>query len=267
MIYNVFTHYHGILSAALLPLAGLARGSCGSIFSACLGALFLLPSGPASAAPSATQQIETSITAAIGKQIDSEAKRQGLQALRHTVQITHIGNSEQLSACSQALRISTDTTAAIDARQRIQMQCPDSPGWTHNAWAQPSVFLQAVHAATLIDRGTTLSSSQLTLTEVELGKASRGFFQDIEDVSGQGAKRRIRPGQLITPALISAPLMVRRGQPVTIRASHDGINAATKGQALSNGKVGDVIRVRNLSSEKVIEAQVLEPGVVTSTFR
>ncbi|MNJ71858.1 flagellar basal body P-ring biosynthesis protein FlgA [compost metagenome] len=60
---------------------------------------------------------------------------------------------------------------------------------------------------------------------------------------------------------------MRRGQQVKILASHDGINAATLGEALENGGQDAVIRVKNLSSGKTIEGKVLEAGVVTSTFR
>lgn len=54
---------------------------------------------------------------------------------------------------------------------------------------------------------------------------------------------------------------------MTIIASQDGISASATGEALANGRAGEVIRVRNLGSQKVIEAQVVEEGVVTSTFR
>jgi len=53
---------------------------------------------------------------------------------------------------------------------------------------------------------------------------------------------------------------------VKIVASHDGIEASTNGEALADGQPGEVIRVRNVRSGKVIDAKVVEEGVVTSTF-
>jgi flagella basal body P-ring formation protein FlgA len=61
-------------------------------------------------------------------------------------------------------------------------------------------------------------------------------------------------------------MAVRRGEPVKMIANNDGIEASASGEALADGQPGDVIRVRNTRSGKVIEAKVLEPGVVTSTF-
>jgi flagella basal body P-ring formation protein FlgA len=86
-------------------------------------------------------------------------------------------------------------------------------------------------------------------------------------VVGLSAKRRIREGQQLTPALLTGAVLVKRGQQVVIQANQDGIQAKAVGEALANGQLGDVIRVRNLGSEKVIEAKVIEAGVVSSTFK
>jgi len=81
-----------------------------------------------------------------------------------------------------------------------------------------------------------------------------------------GAKRRIRANQILSPDLIDQPNAVKRGERVKIIATHDGISAAMSGEALEKGSLGDVIKVKNLSSGNTIEAKVLEVGVVTSTF-
>src|SRR5690606_10363778 len=117
-----------------------------------------------------------------------------------------------------------------------------------------------------IDRGRTLTANDLKLQRINIAKARRGYYNRLEDVVGLTAKRRIRAGQTLTPALLEQSMAVRRGQPVKIIASHEGIEASTSGEALSDGQPVDVIRVRNVRSEKVIDAKVLESGVVTSTF-
>nr|WP_256661369.1 flagellar basal body P-ring formation chaperone FlgA [Pseudomonas sp. HS-2] len=197
-----------------------------------------------------------------------EAKRQAWQGQRHSLNITLLNSAERLPTCTQALGV---TVASDDpsplSRQRLELSCADTPGWSVTALVQASVFLPAVHAARVIERGQTIAAEQLQLQEVNVGRAPRGFYNSLDEVIGQGAKRRVRAGQLIAPNLLTAPLLIRRGQQVTIIASQDGISASATGEALANGREGEVIRVRNLGSQKVIEAQVVEEGVVTSTFR
>ncbi|MGP9823365.1 flagellar basal body P-ring formation chaperone FlgA [Ectopseudomonas khazarica] len=220
------------------------------------------------AADEAAVQIDQTIAAHMQQRLAEEARRQAWHGQRHSLDISLLGNAEQLPACTQALQLSasSDDPSPL-SRQRLQLSCADAPGWTLTALVQASVFLPTVHAARVIERGQTITRDHLQLQEVNIGKASRGFYADVDEVVGQGAKRRIRAGQLIAPNLLSAPLLVRRGQQVSIVASQDGISASATGEALANGREGEVIRVRNLGSQKVIEAQVVEEGVVTSTFR
>lgn len=271
LIYQDFSRSIERLGVALFPHRRGAERKSGKAFSACASLLFLLALGPLAtmaAADEAAVQIDQAIAAHMQQRLAEEARRQAWHGQRHSLDISLLGNAERLPACIQALQLSasSDDPSPL-SRQRLQLSCADAPGWTLTALVQASVFLPTVHAARVIERGQTITRDHLQLQEVNIGKASRGFYDDVEEVVGQGAKRRIRAGQLIAPNLLSAPLLVRRGQQVSIVASQDGISASATGEALANGREGEVIRVRNLGSQKVIEAQVVEEGVVTSTFR
>lgn len=270
LIYQGFFRIRGRLRVALLPHRRSGVRKSGKAFSACALALFLLAGLPfgARAETDAASQIDQAIAAHMQQQLAAETKRQAWQGMRHSLNTTLLNSAERLPACSQALSL----TVAGDApsplsRQRLDLSCADTSGWSVTALVQASVFVPAVHAARVIERGQTIAAEQLQLQEVNVAKTSRGFYNSADEVIGQGAKRRIRAGALIAPNLLSAPLLVRRGQQVTIVASQDGISASATGEALGNGRAGEVIRVRNLGSQKVIEAQVVEEGVVTSTFR
>src|SRR5690606_19977912 len=106
----------------------------------------------------------------------------------------------------------------------------------------------------------------IELQRINIANARRGYYNRPSEVIGMAAKRRIRAGQTITPALLEQAMAVKRGQPVKIVASQDGIEASTSGEALSDGLPDEIIRVRNVRSGKVIDAKVVEEGVVTSTF-
>ncbi|GLK90257.1 hypothetical protein GCM10017655_33190 [Pseudomonas turukhanskensis] len=127
--------------------------------------------------------------------------------------------------------------------------------------------MPVVFAAVVLERGQGITAADVQLQPVNIAKASRGYFNQVEQVVGLSAKRRVREGQMLSPALLTGAVLVKRGQQVEIRATQDGIQARAVGEALANGQLGDVIRVKNLGSEKTIDAKVIEPGVVTSTFR
>ena len=56
--------------------------------------------------------------------------------------------------------------------------------------------------------------------------------------------------------------MVERGQSVLMVARQNGIEASTSGEAMKQGRKGDVIRVKNISSQRTVDAIVVSPGVV-----
>lgn len=256
---------HWRLLNALLPHRTQHEGGSGKRTSA-WAALLLLP-GLVWAQGGADEQIRQAVDRHLNDALLREAKRQGWQGarLRHDTSLP--ASAARLPRCNQPLQVrDAGGNSSLLERQRLTISCADANGWTLDVTSQPSVWLPAVHAQGIIERGQTLGRDDLRLEPINIGKAQRGYFNRLEEVQGMAAKRRIRAGQTLTPSLLTQPLAVKRGQPVKIVASHDGIEASTSGEALGDGQPGEVIRVRNVRSGKVIDAQVVEEGVVTSTF-
>ncbi|TLX59214.1 flagella basal body P-ring formation protein FlgA [Stutzerimonas nosocomialis] len=253
-------------SGAPLPLGGRRSRTRGKAVSA---AALLLALGicEASAATSAAEQINQAVENHLRQALELEAKRQGWQGLRVSHATELPPRVAGLSPCSRALQVRPTGPAASPLdRQRLQVSCPGTGGWSLSLSSQANALLPAVHAQGLIERGQTIGAGDVKLEPLNIARANRGFYNRLEDVVGMDAKRRIRPNQLLTPVLLAETLAVRRGQPVKIIASQDGIEASASGEALADGRPGDVIRVRNLRSQNVIDAKVVEDGVVSSTF-
>lgn len=210
------------------------------------------------------QQIEQAIERYLKQQLTREAAAQGWEGARVTY--TSTTTSNVIASCSQLPQVTGDSNS-IMGRQQLTLSCTDTPAWTVKVNVEANVFVPAVFSQTVIERGDTITAAQLKVEELNISKAPRGFFNNIDKVAGQAAKRRLRANQLISPSLLAKPLLVRRGQQVKMIANQDGIAATTLGEALENGEQGAVIRVKNLRSEKIVEAQVIEAGVVLTTFR
>ncbi|BAN49925.1 flagellar basal body P-ring formation chaperone FlgA [Metapseudomonas resinovorans] len=199
--------------------------------------------------------------------LEREAKRQGWTGMGHRLDNDLLGSTANLQPCPMTPSVRATSGGDPLARQRLEVGCPQgAPGWPVTVLSTPRLLLPMLVTTTVVARGQTLAATQLKLEPFELGKARQGFFQDPAAVAGMTAKRRIRANQLVTPALLSSALMVKRGQKVKIQASHEGIVAATAGEALADGREGEVIRVKNLSSQKSIDAKVIGDALVSSTF-
>lgn len=252
---------------AAFPLGRRRSGGSGKAPSACLAALLALLTGPLEAHADASRQAQQAVEAHLRQTLEAQAQRQGWQGMQLRYEVSVPASAAEQPACGEPLQVRAtgEAPSAMD-RQQLEIRCADRPGWSLNAIGQAHVFLPAVHASGILDRGQTLTAGDLKLQRINIAKARRGYYNRLDEVAGLAAKRRIRAGQLITPALLEPTLAVKRGQPVKIVASQDGIAASTSGEALADGQPGDVIRVRNVRSGKVIDAKVVEGGVVTSTF-
>jgi flagella basal body P-ring formation protein FlgA len=58
------------------------------------------------------------------------------------------------------------------------------------------------------------------------------------------------------------PTQINRGEPVRMQLQVGGLSLNGQGLALESGAAGERIRVRNLSSQAVLEAEVVGPGLV-----
>lgn len=84
----------------------------------------------------------------------------------------------------------------------------------------------------------------------------------LDDVLGKNAAYVLRMNTIVTAAMAKRPRVVRRGSGVTMFLETRGLRVATRGQALQPGSVGDVIRVKNASSGKIIEGQIIDAHTV-----
>jgi flagella basal body P-ring formation protein FlgA len=87
-------------------------------------------------------------------------------------------------------------------------------------------------------------------------------LRKLEDAIGQVVRRPLREGQILTPSMIEAPTLVRRGETVTVIALAGGIRIETVARAKQAGTEGELIYVETLDTREPFAAQVSGAGEV-----
>ncbi|OEC39418.1 flagella basal body P-ring formation protein FlgA [Pseudomonas sp. 1D4] len=203
--------------------------------------------------------------AAVAQQQDTHlealARSKGWQGLEHSLESQVLGETDSLAPCSEPLSVTAEAARPDPlARQRYRVKCP--AGWQRVVVSQASARLPVLVSRVSIERGATLEASQLERKVMPLERLRQGFHQDPAEVVGQSARRSLRAGQVIGPANLAPPVLVRRGQRVTVLATAGGLNASVEAEALEDGRLGERIKLRNVSSRKPLEAKVTGPGQV-----
>ena len=88
------------------------------------------------------------------------------------------------------------------------------------------------------------------------------FVKDVSEVVGLVPHRYIRGGSPVTKGYFQQPVAVNSGQRVTIVLNWRGIRASARGIALTRGRIGSLIKVKNEISEKVLTARVIDSQTV-----
>jgi flagella basal body P-ring formation protein FlgA len=200
------------------------------------------------------------------KLMSQHAQEQGWKGLRLELENTPLSSTHQLAPCPDKVEVNGGSATKL-FRQQLTLTCNQPiKGWPINVSTDMKVFVPVVISTAIINRGDNISATQIKLEQIDITRNNRGFYNSTNQITGMSAKRRIRANQILTPDIIDQPQLIKRGEKVKIIANRDGISASMAGEALEKGSEGEVIRVKNLSSGKTIEAKVVELGVVTTTF-
>ncbi len=120
-------------------------------------------------------------------------------------------------------------------------------------------FYQIPIAVHDIPKGSVLSPGDFRLER----RATRGArYPKKENLIGSIAKTTIKAGRAIKEYAIEPDYAVKRRKSVKIIYQRGGIHIELLGLALQNGRIGDIVKVKNISTNKVLRCKVLQNGVV-----
>jgi flagella basal body P-ring formation protein FlgA len=123
--------------------------------------------------------------------------------------------------------------------------------------SMPSSVVAALHP---LPRGAIIHSTDLTLVNGEpRDDGNKGAFHTVEEVVGKQATRTIAEGKVVTSDAVQAPLLVHRGDVVTVYARTAGIRIHTTARAKDDGALGDLLAIESLADRKSFTARVCGP--------
>ncbi len=174
--------------------------------------------------------------------------------------------AEHLPACKDSVQYqrTTPNNAPI-GRVNYLISCTQ-PSWKIRAHAKVKIGLEVWHAKTDINPNQILKKQNIRLQRGIISRHTQRFITSPQQLINQRAKRRIRSGKIILPSQLQQRLLVKRSDEVIIRASSGSFVVSMKGKALQDGKLGDKIYIKNLSSGNKIQAKIIASGVVETLF-
>jgi len=116
-----------------------------------------------------------------------------------------------------------------------------------------------------IARGETISDRDLTFATVPGSALMAGTVTSIAAAKDMEARRMLRAGEAMRGDDLRHPIVVTRGQTVTMLFHAPGVELTAMGRAMGEGGVGDTITVQNPASFRMISGLITAPGTVIAT--
>jgi len=89
-----------------------------------------------------------------------------------------------------------------------------------------------------------------------------GMATRSEELEGKVAKRTLLPGRYIPAAAIREAWLVEQGASVQVYFTAGALTISATGVTLQPGAAGDLVKVRNIDSGKIISGTVMADGTV-----
>ncbi len=168
----------------------------------------------------------------------------------------------RLDACAEPLETFAVGAQRVGGNTSVGIRCTAPRPWTIYVPVRVSREQQVVVLTRSLQREARLDSEALSLVTRDTSGLGFGFFTDLSEVEGLTLRRAAAAGTVISPGLVAIPPTIERGETVTLIAQRSGIAIRATGTALEDARTGDRVRVRNLSSDRIVEGVVRGPGEV-----
>lgn len=130
------------------------------------------------------------------------------------------------------------------------------------AIATLQVRTRFARATKAIRRDQTITADAFEVVSGELPAIALRRVPAPAEIVGLKARRAIARGEALTSAVVMMEPAVRSGQEVTVKVSVGRIEVSGVAVASGSGQAGDVIRVMQPRSRRLVKARILGPGAV-----
>ena len=135
----------------------------------------------------------------------------------------------------------------------VKIVCNDPTPWQLYIPVKVKSTIPVLVATTVLVKGSVITESNTDIEYRNVNSMRGESVSSVVSVAGGRLKRRLSKGGIISPRNIC---LVCKGETVTIIATSDDFSIKTKGLALSDGSIGEQVRIKNSRSGRTINARV-----------
>ncbi|TAE32098.1 MAG: flagella basal body P-ring formation protein FlgA [Alphaproteobacteria bacterium] len=117
-----------------------------------------------------------------------------------------------------------------------------------------------------IHHGDIIAPDNIRMIAVSTNKIRHDVVTDAAQLEGKTSRSTIAGGRIIRGNELVNPAVIRKGAAVSMTYNTPTMHISTVGEALEDGGMGDMIRVRNSTSSMVVRAKILSSNEVSASL-
>ena len=139
------------------------------------------------------------------------------------------------------IRTNADSTSKIHSKKKIN---------------KVSNSIKLITLRNNLKKGEVIQKHDLKF-DYKTNSVGNGFFESFDKLVGRKINQNLSKGQVIKIRHLEENFMVSEGQSIIIFSDLYGINIRMQGNALENGHFNELIKVKNISSGKIVQGRVI----------
>ncbi len=168
----------------------------------------------------------------------------------------------KLARCGKALETYTPSTARPGATQIVGVRCNAPKPWKIYVPINTAVYRSVVVANRPLRKGTSVNPDDVRLEERDVTRVQQRYLTDLAQLEGHILKQDVLDQAIIDQNVLGEEDIVQRGQNITLLARRGSLNVRMRGEALASAAKNERVRVKNLSSQRIVEGIVQSRQIV-----
>jgi flagellar basal body P-ring formation protein FlgA len=180
----------------------------------------------------------------------------------YEITVLPLDDQLKLPFCTKPLETFRATDLIKAGRASIGVRCNSEKKWSIFASAVIRAYEHVIVLTQAVQRGDIITAQHLAVEKRDVSKCRGDFVTQVEQIENKQAARNLPAGSILGLRNVIEPPMVKRKDKITISNAQPGFAIQMSGIAMMDGVKGQLIRVKNENSGRIIGATVIDSGLV-----
>ncbi len=178
------------------------------------------------------------------------------------VEIGQIDSRLRLPVCHQPLVSFLPPGVTPKGNISVGIRCSGPKPWKLYVSARVTTYENVVVLRRSLPRHSKITVDDVHLEKHDTTSVTSPLLKEATEAIGKELTQSLPAGRPLTYSVLKNPIVIRRGQRVTLLYKSPGIEVRGSGTALGDGGKGERISAKPLRTSRALTGVVLRPGVI-----